>query len=224
LGWTAEHQRFDQDLFAASGQTFQYPYLYWPVYKLAAAGASGVVAGVVLALLHSLAVPAVWRMARTCIPGCEWFDVAMRSLAVVLAFMSGVILSMFDTTANDLLAAIPLVWAIAFALEPVTDAVVNERRVLRAVWVSGLLAGLSAAFKLSNAPVAIVLPLLWLWPAAGSRARWRRLGMGSAWAVAGFMIAYGYWGWQLWIQFGNPIFPLYDGWFELARNVSGWAR
>ena len=50
----------------------------------------------------------------------HWFDVAMRLLAVALAFMSGVILSLFDSTSNDLMAAVPLVWALALAMEPWT--------------------------------------------------------------------------------------------------------
>ena len=50
LGWTAEHPRFDKDFVAAGYQAYQFPYLYWPVYKLAAGGWSGAAAGVVLAL------------------------------------------------------------------------------------------------------------------------------------------------------------------------------
>jgi hypothetical protein len=224
LGWTAEHPRFDRDYLAASYQAYQYPYLYWPIYRLAVSGASGVTAGVVMALLHSTVAPAIWRIARVCVPGREWFDVTMRTLAVALAFMSGVVLSMFDTTANDLLAAIPLVWAIALSFEPAALSEAEESRIRSAVWRSALLAGVSAACKLSNAPVAIVLPLLWLWPAGSFGARWRRLWLGVACGAAGFFLAYGYWGWQLWTQFGNPIYPLYDNWFELARELTGWAR
>jgi hypothetical protein len=224
LGWTADRPRFAQDYLAASYQAYQYPYLYWPVYKLALGGASGMLAGVVLAQLHLLAVPAVWKMARACIPGHEWFDLTMRALAVALAFVSGVVLSMFDTTGNDLLAAIPLVWAIALALEPLSQPRPVELLVRRAVWSSGMLAGVSVAFKLSNAPVAIVLPLLWLWPGGGIGARLRRLLWGGSWTAVGFLLAYGYWGWQLWTHFGNPIYPLYDNWFGLARAWSGWAR
>ena len=78
LGWTAEQPRFDRDFLAASYQAFQFPYLYWPVYKLAAAGLSGAAAGVVLASLHAVAVPAVWLIARSCIPGPTAFDVLLR--------------------------------------------------------------------------------------------------------------------------------------------------
>jgi hypothetical protein len=224
LGWTAEHPRFEQDYMAASYQAYQYPYLYWPAYKLALGGASGAAAGAVLALLQSSVVPAVWRVARLCMPGGEWFHVAMRAMAVALAFMSGVVLSMFDTTANDLLAAIPLVWAFALSLDPLAPDGSSQARVRRAVCWAGLLAGIAVGFKLSNAPVAIVLPLLWLWPAGSVKERLRRLLVAAATGLGGFMLAYGYWGWQLWSHYGNPIYPLYDYHFDTARELLGWTR
>src|SRR5690348_14079424 len=98
LGWTTEHPRFDRDFLAASYQSYQFPYLYWPVYKLSASGVSGAWSGAVLASLQWLAVPPVWIMARACIPGQQWFDVVMRLLAVVLAFLTGLVLSLFDST------------------------------------------------------------------------------------------------------------------------------
>lgn len=224
LGWTAEQPRFDRDYLAASHQSYQYPYLYLPVYKLAAAGATGAMAGVVLALLQVLAVPAVWRMARTCIPGREWFHLAMRAVAVGLAFVNGVVMSMFDSTANDLMATIPLLWAIALALEPVASPGPDEGVLRRAVRFSGFLAGLSIAFKFSNGPLAILLPVLWLWPVKRASTGARLLVEGGLYVVLGFLVAYGYWGWQLWTHFGNPFYPIFDDWFEPLRWLSGWTH
>ena len=224
LGWMADQLRFDKDYLAASYQSYQYPYLYWPVYKLALGGASGVAAGMALAMLHLLAAPAIWQIARTCIPGVEWFDLVMRAIAVALAFMSGVVLSMFDSTANDLLAAIPLVWSIALALEPLAGTNKNEASLRRKMVISGLLAGVSVAFKLSNGPIAIVLPLLWVWIEGGVSARLRRLVLAGLCMVLGFLLAYGYWGWQLWTHFGNPLYPFFDNQFELAREIFRWGR
>jgi hypothetical protein len=222
LGWVAERPRFDRDYLAASYQAFQYPYLYWPVYKLAVGGASGVTAGLVLGLLHLLAAPACWSMARTCIPGREWFHVAMRATGVGLAFSSGLVLSMFDSTANDLLAAIPLVWAFALALEPLAGTGTNSDAVRKAAWLSALLAGVSVALKFSNGPIAILLPVLWLWPRHDFAARLRLLTQGGLCAALGFAIVFAGWGWQLWTHFGNPFYPLFDAWFEPLRQLSGW--
>lgn len=224
LGWTAEHPRFDQDFLAASYQGYQYPYLYWPVYKLSTTNLPGAWVGAVLASLHLVAVPPVWMIARTCIPGHRGFDVLMRFMAVVLAFMTGAVLSLFDSTSNDLLAATPLVWAIALGLEPLNEASPSWLTARRAVMLSGVFVGVSVAFKLSNGPLAIIFPTLWAFSATPLKERIYHVILGCLATLAGFVVAYGYWGWQLWSHFGNPIYPFHDNWFELLRVLVGWQR
>ena len=222
LGWTAERLRFGQDYLAAGYQTYQHPYLYWPVYKLALAGATGATAGLVLALLHATAIPAVWMIARSCIPGEDLFAAGMRALAVVLGFTSGVVLSLFDSTSNDLMAAIPLLWAYAVALRPLSEGV--QASPLRCAAASGVLAGMAVAFKLSNGFLALAVPLLWLLAPGTVRERLARTVGGCACVVAGFVAFYGYWGWQLWSHYGNPMYPLYDNWFAPLRDAVEWRR
>lgn len=221
LGWMAEANRLDRDFLAAGFQSLTYPYLYWPVYRLAASGAGPQLAGATLAALNVLAVPPVWMVARACMPGATLGDAALRGLAVLLAFMSGVVLSMFDTTANDLLAAIPLVWSIAFAMDTFRRG--GPRTVRANVLLSGALAGLAVAFKLSNGPIAVLLPLLWMCAPGATRQRAVNVMLSGAATLAGFVIAYGYWGAQLWMRFGNPLYPYYDSVFAPVRAWAGWA-
>lgn len=222
LGWTADAPRFDLDVLAASYQVYQFPYLYWPVYKLAIAGASGTQAGVVLAGLHVLAVPPVWMVARECLPGRGWFDAGMRALAVALAFMTGVVISLFGQPANDLLAAVPLLWALALALTLFPERGFTQRRVVTLVLASGALAGVSVAFKLSNGPLVVLLPLLWLMAPGSWPRRLTLVVAGGLAASIAFGLTYGYWGWQLWTHFGNPFFPFFDAWFDPLRATLGW--
>lgn len=224
LGWIAEHPRFDLDFLAAGWQSYQYPYLYWPAYKLAMAGVSGVTAGVVLALLQSLAVPPVWLVARSLCPGAAAQDVAFRWLGVALALTGTVTLSLADTTSNDLLAGVPLLWAIAVGFLAHDDTGRSQRRAMRLVALSGLCAGLSVACKLSNGPLALVLPALWAMGAGGGRRAAARVAVGSMVTVLAFIIAYAPWGWQMWQQFGNPVYPFEDPSFDPLRAAFGWKR
>jgi hypothetical protein len=224
LGWIADRPRFDRDFLAASYQSFTYPYLYWPFYKLFQSGISGQWAGVVLVSLNVLAVPPLWLLARVCVPEWSWYGTGMRWLAVTLAFLSGVVLSMFDSTSNDLIAAIPLVWAVALAFESWDThcpAWLTQRRI---VLLSGLCAGAAVAFKLSNGPLAILMPLLWGLPQASVKQRFANIAWGSAATVAGFFVLYGYWGWQLWSHYGNPMYPFFDHWFAPLRALLGWQQ
>jgi hypothetical protein len=40
--------------------------------------------------------------------------------------------------------------------------------------------------------------------------------------LAALVLVYGYWGWQLWSHFGNPMYPLYDHVFAPLRGLLGW--
>lgn len=221
LGWTADASRFDRDVLPAAYQTYQFPYLYWPLYKLAAGGANGVQAGLVLVTLHMVTVPPVWIVARSCMAENGWFGIGMRLAAVVLAFLSGLVISMFTMTANDLLAAAPLLWAVAIVFP---HASLSEGPPMPD-WVpvlSGSLGGLSVACKLSNGPLVLVLPLLWLVVAQPLRRRTAAFVLGSAATGIAFLVTYGYWGWQLWKLHGNPIFPFAEAWFAPLRAAVGW--
>lgn len=224
LGWTAFDPRFDRDFLAASYQSYQFPYLYWPFYALYQSGLSGKWAGAILVSLNLLAVPPLWMLARTCIAETSWYGSAMRWLSVALAFMAAVVLSMFDTTANDLLAAIPLVWAIALAM-----AVWNPQRArwmtgMRLALLSGLCAGIAVAFKLSNGPLALLMPLLWVLHGPALKQRVVHVIAGCLATVIAYVVAYGYWGWLLWTFYGDPIYPFYDYWFAPLRAWLNWKQ
>lgn len=217
LGWIAESGRFDLDYMAAGGQAAQYPYLYWPVYKLAISGASGIQAGVVLALLHVLAVPPVWLVARSLLPGCGWGAAASRACAVLLGFMSAVPLKTLESTGNDFLAAIPVLWAIALSLQCVT----GEGGAKRAT-CAGILAGAATSAKFTNGPLVALLPILFLFPGIPVAQRIRMAALLIGGEVFSFAATYAVWGWHMWVVFGNPVFPFGESVFEPLRHSLGW--
>lgn len=221
LGWTAQGHRFDQDALPAASQSLQFPYLYWPAYQLAMHGAGPVQAAAVLSAFHALVVPALWAIAHMLIPGPGAEALILRASSVVMAFLSPVILALTDNTANDLMAAMPLVWAIALGLganDPEALPTARRRRML----VSGILVGVATAVKFSNGPLALLLPLVWGMGEGSGRWRVQQVLVGGLATIAGFLLTYGYWGWLLWTRFGNPIYPFYDSLFAPIRQVLGW--
>lgn len=218
LGWVAHESRFDKDFWAAASQSYQFPYLYWPVYMLGKWGFSGSAAGVALASLQTLAVPPVWMLAKACMPGEEGFDAFMRVAGVALAFMTGMVLSLFDSTQNDLIAAIPLMWAMALTVRAIktdsTEPSSLQNNMAWAVGISGALTGMAVAFKLSNGPLALLMPILWLATANGWLHRAKLVLLGCLTTVVAYLSLYGHWGWQLLVHYGNPIYPMYFSIFE----------
>jgi hypothetical protein len=209
LGWIADRPRFDLDVWAAASQSFQYPYLYWPAYKLYASGAGPIETGIALAALQCTCVPAVWMLARVCVPEYSWFGTAMRAMAMAMAFASSVVLSMFNTTANDLLSAVPLIWAMAVASLNLVNGTERSGGLGRPLLV-GALCGVSVAFKLSNGPIAISVPLLLMFATDGRRSHLTVAATAYTAMLLGFGIAYARWGWELASRFGSPIFPLFN--------------
>lgn len=209
LGMIAETPRWHLDVMPASMQTYQYPYLYWPVYRLSLWDGSGARAGAVWSALQAaFLLPPVWLAAyRLLPPAGSALQARLERLAGCgLAFSSIVVLTGLETTSNDLLAAVPLLWAVALSLKsPPTDA---RALACAALW------GVSAAFKLSNG-LFLPLLLLWWWVPARPHLPWRRGLALAAGAVLGFGVAYAPWGWQVWQVTGNPFHPF------LARFFGG---
>lgn len=201
LGLMAESPRFDRDVIAASYQSYQYPYLYWPVYRMSLLDAPGGVVGAGWAALQAaLLLPPVWLMSLRVLPAREQALIATaeRVTACALAFTSTIVVAGLETTASDLLAAVPLLWAFAvMAGEPSTD---------RRAFTAAVLWGVSAAFKLSNA-IFLPLLLLWWWLAGCGQPSLRRGCLIAAGAIVGFGVMYAPWGWQLWKLTGNPFYP-----------------
>lgn len=208
LGLIAESPRWHLDVAAASVQSYQYPYLYWPVYRLSQLDIGGAWAGALWsAAMASLIVPPVWLASWRLLPAESTPAQAAfeRIAACALALASVVVLSALNTTANDLLAAVPLLWGIAL----MTTARPSDARagLAAALW------GVSTAFKLSHV-LAVPLLAVWWWQEPGRPPRWRRGLLIAACATAGFLLAHAPWGWQLWREIGNPFYPFLEALFR----------
>jgi hypothetical protein len=211
LGLIAGGGRWHLDVLAASYQSYQYPYLYWPVYHIGLMHGSGAMFGALWSGMQAamLALP-MWIITRHMLPdaGQYWQGLVHRSIAFVLAFASVMVFTGLETTGNDVLAAVPVLWALALALNP-------QGGDKSAVFAAALW-GVSVAFKLSNGLFLPLLLVFW-WTPSKPHWPWRR-GVAVALAsVCGFGLAYAPWGFQLWAATGNPFYPYFSSFF-VARS------
>jgi hypothetical protein len=208
LGHIAGTQRWHLDVMAANVQSLQYPYLYWPVAQLAQSSLDGAQAAALWgAGLTLLLVPPLWVISWRLLPaqGHPAQAVFERGAATLLGVCSMVVIASLGTTANDPLAAVPLLWAIAGMAVPQA----SDRRAA----LAACLWGVSVAFKLSNV-LALPMLVIWWWRGSPQPLPLRR-GLGIAVGAAlGYSLAYAPWGWQLWTWSGNPFYPFLDGFFR----------
>jgi hypothetical protein len=208
LGMIAEKQRWANDVAAAASQTYQYPYLYWPAYRLSLAHGSGAGFGALWAAIQAaLIMMPIWVLTFRLFPDGEarLEARAYRLLACALALSSLPVIAVLGTTANDVLAALPVLWAIAIGIG-------FPGRWWSAVGAAALL-GVAVAFKYSS---VLLLPALAViaWQPAVPRLPLRLLSAMALALVVGFAVLYLPWGWQLWRQTGNPFYPHFGSLFS----------
>jgi hypothetical protein len=202
-------RRVTQDFFAASAQSYLNPVGYLPFYLMLAAGWHSVGVSIILAAVHSLSIGLLYLLAWRLF---EHLAPRSRALFAGLAATLGVATAVWWATVGGSFLDPLLVPPMLAGLLLLLDA--GERPVRRAA-LAGALFGAAAALKYSNAVFALAaLPLALALPGLPAAHRLRAgLAYAAAVAVAVGILA-GPWLALMWREFGNPVFPLMNGWFR----------
>lgn len=199
-GWAWLHGHHRHDIAAAQAQTWFNPILPALLYALLSS-LKPAVGTFVLGTLQGLNLLPLHRIAHELLPG-------RRKLALLVTFVGACGATQrgeLGATFGDNLVSLPLLIALALLV----CAAPSARRSL----VAGALLGLAVGLKLTALPVAagIALAAFWFyWRCAELRRCGSLLVVGGAVA---FLAIDGAWMWQLWRDFGNPLFPLFGSTF-----------
>ena len=205
--------RLSSDFFAASVQSYLNPLPHLPFYWLNRLGLSAFGVAAVLAALSVLNLLAIKRIAMLVIPSDHGYRIHLIRGAVALSALSPLFLIEVGTSFADVLVSIPALFGFYLLLESHLNK--NNFRLLLSGFLLGLASGLKptfALFALITCVGAIAVEYVIDW--RRSFGVMIKLGVGG---ILGVMIAYGWWGAQLYREFGNPFFPLLNDIFK-----SGW--
>lgn len=208
-GFSALHDRFGVDYFAAAPQAYLNPYAYVPFYLLATCGLSAFAAAAILAVLQSAILWLTYELAVTLAPaGPPAARVGIGAAAALLAFANPVLIQQLGSSFADITTA-----ELALAGWLVLIGAIRAPGAWR-VLSAGLLLGAASALKLSNSLDAVAIAIVPLfvpvsWPRRLACASFYGLGV-----AAGFILISAPWSWQLERHFGNPFFPLLNGIFR----------
>ncbi|RDI98610.1 hypothetical protein DVT68_08780 [Dyella solisilvae] len=212
--WAFLHGR-TQDLAAAGMQSYfnplpdvpyfwlaQGPLQHWP--RLLAA-LQGLWFGALVFLVFRIAAQLAHLQGRR-------FDMA-DACAAVIGATGSMAVSQAGSTTNEVPLAVLLLLGL-YLLMPLMAEPGRSGSWRRAL-VAGLCSGLAAGLK----PTAIVFPpamALALLLALGVRqgSAWRVTATYAAGAAFAFLVSYGPWGWHLYAQTENPVFPLFNQFFH----------
>lgn len=208
-GFSAIHDRFGLDYFAAAPQSYLNPYAYAPFYLLVTSGLNALEVAGILAVVQSAILWLTYELAIAVTPS----DHASRRIAVgagaaLLAFANPVLMEQFGSSFADITTA-ELVLAGALVLIGAIRTP-SAWRILGA----GFLLGAASALKLTNALDAVSLAIVPLflpvrWPKRWGYMALHALSIGLTFALLSLP-----WSIQLERHFGNPLFPFLNGIFR----------
>jgi len=214
LGFNAFSDRLRLDFFPASYQGYQSSLPFVLLYWLDHNGIPPVVNAALHATLHSLNLLFLFLIARLLIGDPTRQGTMIAVSLWLLGAIAPVYWSVVGTSFPDLLTSVPVLCALWL----MTRAIASEDRGRSVrMWhiVGGVaLLGAAAGMRLHNIIyVVAALCTLAAAPAADAKTRFREV---SAYSVVAFVacgtffIPHAY---RLYMEFGNPVFPLYNAWF-----------
>lgn len=209
-GFSALHDRFRQDYFAAGPQGYFNPYAYVPFYLLLRSSLPPLAIASILALFQSAILWLTYELAIRVVPANSKKNnrLVVGVLAVLFAFANPVLINQFGSSYADVTTA-------EFALAGwlvLVDAlwVPSTLRVIGAA----LLLGIASALKPTNAVHAVSAGILLLFIPGGWIRRFRYIGLFGLVLVAAIVLVNFPWSIHLERHFGNPVFPLLNGLFK----------
>ena len=202
--------RFDRDYFGGGLAGYLNPLVQVPLYLMVRAGWHSLAIAGVLTFVHSLNLLLAWHICDRLLPASQPFRRSYSFCGVLLAFSSPIFLAELGSSFADALTSIPVLAGLLLLLDEYSKDDWDRRRFAAA----GLLLGLATGLKLANGLFAVGAALALL-PMVG-RKRGHVLCVFALvlGALAGSLLAHGYWSFLLWREFGNPLFPMANDLFR----------
>ena len=208
-GFSALHDRFRQDYFAAGPQGYFNPYAYIPFYLLIRSSLTPLADASILAVLQSAILWLTYELAIALVPDAPpRTRVVIGVLAAVFAFANPILINEFGSSFIDVTTA-----EVALAGWLALIAAVRAPGAVKVV-LGALLLGAASALKPTNAVHAVAGGTLLLFLPGGWSRRIRYAGLFAAAVASSFVLVNLPWSIHLVRHFGNPVFPLLNGLFR----------
>jgi hypothetical protein len=198
--WAALRDRYDVDVVPAGFQTYFNPLVYFPVYYLRHF-LPAPVAGLIMGALHGLNLVLIYALVR--VASADGTRFWLIPAAILIAAVGPMTLSEIGTSFADILTALLVVAGVIAILS-------TEKAPPPYAILGGLLIGAAVGLKLTNVVYALgAVAAVLAAPRPALALVYLALGGAVGAAVTG-----GAWSLLLWREFGNPIFPLFNGVFN----------
>ena len=197
------------DLAPGQWQSYFNPTIDLPYYGMIRT-LPGRLVGFLMVLMHGLNFILLVQIIRHMLVQDSRIGYRLPILLGVAGIFGSGFISELGNTMGDNLTALFVLGSLLIIVRGLRQAAVSSKTLL---W-AGLVMGLGTGLKLTNATFALGLCLaLMLIPGSiGARLK-RAFTFGPA-VLAGIAITSGWWFWQMWTLFGNPLFPQFNNIFH----------
>lgn len=208
--WAFFNDRNDIDVAPAFINTFFSPFADIPVYGLInALNDNPVVFSAVMAVPYGLMLFIVYKTAAIFFSPDDRNGRVKIIMTLLLCVCSTNIASQISTTTNDLTLSV-FVLAAGYLLLKAPPPPLFTKTCLAAGFLLGAAAGLKLTFCPYAAAAGMTLTLFY----KQLKNPLKTIFLFSAAVLTGFLITYGYWGWILWKNYQNPVFPFFNSVFH----------
>ncbi len=215
------HNRIQIDLAPAGQQSYFNPILdlaYFSILSTLSPKAVGFTIGVI----QGFSFIFICKIAEQILGKTNYFYILFLGIAGLLSvgFLSEVGRTLHDSLVGVLSLASLWLAILAFAIRNL--GINNQSRSFLLIATSGTLMGVACGLKLVFAIYALALLIgLVLIPVPWG-VRFKLTLLFGVCAFVGLLLTSGYWHYKMWVEFGNPTFPLYNNIFhgEFASAVS----
>ncbi|MFM7459878.1 MAG: hypothetical protein ACKO15_03445, partial [Burkholderiales bacterium] len=204
----ALNYHLNEDFMGAGWLKYINPYAAVPFYLMVMAGLPAIVISILLSSLHAVNVLLVWCIGWQLLR-CTGDSRDLVTLATVLGVSTTVFIGLVGSTFTDPIVSVfvlaSLVLLLQYAQNPTK---------LRYVGVSGALVGIATGLKLTNGIFAIAIFAASMTIGGTARNRFKLTLLVGSFILIGVLASTGWWSFQLFKEFGNPIFPLQNSLFR----------
>lgn len=140
-----------------------------------------------------------------------WLQWPIWFACAALGMYAPAVVSELGNFMQDLFTAVFVTAGVALAFAGLT----SKRRSLGTIVIwsaAGLSLGIAAGLKLTNVPFAIGAAVAFVPTLA--RSRWVQMGLTYCSMAIGFLLGGGYWAWNLWVRYRNPLFLSFNAVFK----------
>ncbi|MGV8961685.1 MAG: hypothetical protein ACOH1V_15090 [Stenotrophomonas sp.] len=219
-GYAVLEGRLALDLAPAQMQSYFSPVLD-VVHYLMMARLPAPLAGFAFGALHGLLFLPVSAIAWLVLQG-QAHRSSLAPLLGLAGLCTGAFLSELGGSMADNTTALFVMASLFLVLRAQAQPHVALRRVLWMWGAAGAMLGIAVALKLTNAIYALALAVAVMGAAGAFSRRVAELSVLAAAALLTSAALAGWWYWQVWQAFGNPLFPQFNALFQapLAAPVS----